>query len=90
MRLGRRIVADGLVVYGRVMHVRPGGRRHGEPVPVALQAPFQHELGLVLLGRDHADDILVQPARQRVRLDVGDETVLVFAANQYLNVLCSG
>src|ERR1022692_1205422 len=47
--LGGGVVADGLVIDGRIVDVGPGGLLHGEPVPVGLQAPLQHELGLVLL-----------------------------------------
>ncbi len=47
--LGSGVVADGLVIDGRVVDVGPGGFQHGEPVPVGFQAPLQHELGLVFL-----------------------------------------
>ena len=46
---GRGVVDDGLVIDGRIVDVGPGGLFHGEPVPVGLQAPLQHELGLVFL-----------------------------------------
>src|SRR3546814_1134618 len=48
---------------------------HGEPVPVGLQAPLEQPLGLGLLGRNEADDILVQTLGRVLGLDVGDEAV---------------
>src|SRR5713101_1225919 len=90
LRLGRRVVDDVLVVDGRVADVLPARLLHAEPVVERLEAPLEHELGLVLLRRDEADDVFVQPARDGVRLDVGDEPVLVLPGGQVLESLCGG
>ena len=42
-----------------------------------FETPLEHEFGLVLARGDRADDVLVETGRQAVRLDVGDEAVLV-------------
>src|SRR6185437_10900054 len=57
------------------------------PVTIGLQPPLQHELGLVLLGRDHADDVLVQPLGDFFLFDIGDEAPLVLAVRQVLNCI---
>ena len=78
LALGRGVINDVLVVDGRVVDVRPGGLLHGQPVPVGLEAPFQQPLRLVLLGRNQADDVLVQAAGDGIGFDVGDEPPLIF------------
>jgi hypothetical protein len=70
---GRGVVVQVLVVDGRVAHAGPFRFGHGQPVPVGLEPPVEHEGGLALLRRDQADDILVQAHGQGVLLDVGDE-----------------
>src|SRR5438876_9115329 len=79
--LGRRVVADRLVVDGPVRHVRPVGLRHLEPVAVRLEPPLEHPLWLTLLGRNQPDDVLAQARRNDIGLDVGDEPVLVRLEN---------
>ena len=54
------------------------------PVAVRLQPPLQHELRLVLLGRNQADDVFVQALRGRVFVNLGDEAPLVFAVGKGL------
>ena len=58
-------------------------------MPVGLQTPVQHEGRLVLLGRNQADDLLVEPARHGVSLDLGNKPVLIFLVDQVLRRVCS-
>src|SRR6185503_9859552 len=82
----RRVVADGLVVHRRVGDVRPIVRLgHLQPAAIPLEAPLEQPLGLLLLGRDQTDDVLAQALRRHIRLDVGDEAVLVFLVDQALD-----
>src|SRR6185437_3413122 len=78
-----------LVVNGRVMDVRPLGLGlrllQRRPVPICLEPPLQHELRLIFLGRDHADDVLVQPFGDFLLLDLSDKAPLVLAVSQVLN-----
>src|SRR5207237_9830972 len=76
----RRVVADRLVIDRVVMHVRPRRLFHREPVAERLQSPVEEPLRLLLLRRDEADDVFVEAGRSDVRLDVGDEAVLVLLA----------
>jgi hypothetical protein len=87
LQLRRRVVDDVLVVDLRVMHVGPGRLIHRQPVAIGLEPPLEHELRLPLLLRDRTDDPLVQAARHRFGLDVGDEAVLVVSLSQILNRL---
>ena len=82
LRLRGGVVRDPVVVDRRVGDVRPTGLRHGEPVAVRLQAPFDEEFGLALLARDEPDDILVEAGGHGVGLEIGDESVPVLAPNQ--------
>ena len=84
--LGRRPVADGLVVDRRVVHQRPGGLGHRLPVAKGLQPPLQQPLGLALLARDEGDDLLVEAGGERVLLDVRDEAPLVVAPGEVLDL----
>ena len=61
--LGGRIVGDLLVVDRRELDLRPGWLGHGLPVAERLQAPLEQPRGLILAGRDEADDLLVEPGR---------------------------
>jgi hypothetical protein len=89
--LGGGVVDDLLEVDGRMRDVRPPGlaglARERRPVPVGPKPPLQHELGLALLGRDQADDVLAEPGRQRVGLDVADEAPPVLPVGQGLECL---
>ena len=78
-RLGRRVVVNVLVVDGRKLHVRPRRFRVGlpRPEPVRLQAPLQHPLRLVLLGRNQAHHVLAEALGKRLLLNVDGETPLV-------------
>ena len=82
----RGVVANGLIVDGRVLDVGPGGLLHGEPVAIGLQPPLQQPFRLALLGRDQSDDVFVQAGRHRVGIDVGEESVLVFLVGKGLDV----
>ena len=75
--LGRRVVVDVLVVDRRIVDPRPCGLAHGEPVPVGEQAPFQHPVRLLLLGRDEADGIFGKALRRLFGLDLRLKPVLV-------------
>ena len=81
LRLRGGVVDDVLVVDRRERDVRPPARLlHRQPVAVRLQPPLEQPVRLALLGGDEADDVLVQPGRHRLRLDVGDEAVLVLCS----------
>ena len=82
-----RVVDDRLVVDRGVVDVGPLWLLHGQPVPVGLQPPFEHELGLVLLGRDQSDHVFVQAPGHGVRLDVGDESVLVLLSRDLVKLI---
>ena len=73
------IVGNRLIVDRLVMQMRPFRRAHLFPLPECFEAPVEHPFRLVFLGRNEADDILVQPRRNRVGFQVGDETGFVFA-----------
>ena len=49
-----------LVVDRGVVEVRPGGLLEGEEVLQRAEAPLEQPLGLILLGRDQPDDVLVE------------------------------
>src|ERR1039457_4779508 len=85
--LRRGIIHRALVVDRRVMHMRPPPPLHRHPMPNRLEPPLQHELRLILLGRDQADDVLVQARWRRVGLHVGNEAVLVFLLDQSFDCL---
>ena len=85
--LRRRVVVRGLIVDGGVPDPRPPGLRHGEPAAIGLQPPIEQPIGLVLFRRDEADDVLVEAARRKVHVDVGDEAVLVVPAGRGLDGL---
>ena len=71
--LGRRVINDFLIVDWPVLDVGPlrfGLRllqRH--PVAIGLEPPLEHELRLILLGRDQANDVFVQPLGDPLFLD---------------------
>ena len=81
--LRRRIVANRLIVDGRIVHVGPLGFGFGlfqlGPIAIRLQAPFEHELGFVFFRRNQPDHVLVQSRRHGVGFDIGNKAVLVFA-----------
>src|SRR3546814_1020424 len=71
------ILVGVLIVDRRELHLRPGRLGHFQPVAVGLEAPRQQPVRLALLGRDEADGVFAQALGRRLRLDVGDEAVLV-------------
>ena len=52
---------------------------------IRLQPPLEHELRLTLLGRDHADDVFVQPLGDSFFLHLGNEAPLVLPVGKILN-----
>jgi hypothetical protein len=50
----------------------------GLPTLERFQTPIEHPLRLVLLGRDEADDVFVEPRRRQLLFEIGDKAVLVF------------
>jgi hypothetical protein len=88
LRLRRRVVDDVLEVDRGMVHARPRGLAHREPVPIGGEAPFEHERRLVLLRRDLADHVLGEAVRNRVGLDVGDEAVLILAGDEVVELRC--
>src|SRR5438552_1538924 len=77
LRLRRRVVADVLRVDRGIADVRPRGLLHREPVAIGPEPPLGHPFRLLLLARDEPDDVLVEALRNRVLIEVGDETVFV-------------
>ena len=84
--LRRRPVADRLVVDRGDLQLRPVGFVHLRPGLVRRQPPVEQPLGLVLLGRDQPHDVLAQPGRRDVGVEVGAEAVLVTGVGQFLDL----
>ena len=76
--LGCGVIADALVIDRLVIDIGPGRLGHGQPMSIGIQPPLQHELGLVFLGRDRANDILIKSRGKRVGFKIGDKARLVF------------
>jgi hypothetical protein len=68
-----------------ILHVRPFRLLHGEPAAIGFEPPLGQPLGLALLGRDEADDVLVEALRGLHRLDIGEEAVLILIDVDRLN-----
>ncbi len=83
----RGVVDDVLVVDRTVLDVAPGRLFHGLPHAERLEPPLEQPRGLLFLLRDEVDDVLVESARGRVLLDVGDEAVPVLARRELLDGL---
>ena len=83
LRLRSGVVVDIPVVDGIEFHLRP--RRLLvlllRPVPVRPQPPVQHPFRLVLLLRDQTNDVLVDPLRRKVGVNVRVEAILVVAVD---------
>src|SRR5690606_13634677 len=69
---------------------RPGRLLHREPVPIGFQTPLRHEFRLALLEREDAYDIFIEPRRDRLLLDVGDEAVLVLPLHELRELIGFG
>ena len=82
--LGRTVVADGLVVGLLILDVGPLWLLHLLPDAEGLEPPFEHPIGLVLLGADEANDVLVQPRRRLVGLNVRGETEFVLLPGEFV------
>src|SRR5690606_35467034 len=59
---------------------------HLQPGAIALQPPVEHPFGLILLGRNEADRVFVQPLGRKVLLDVGDEAPFVILGDALLEL----
>ena len=75
--LRRRIVVEVLVVDRTEFDARPSRLAHGEPAPIGVEPPGEHPVGLALLGRDEADDILGQALGGLVGFDQRLEPILI-------------
>jgi hypothetical protein len=84
VRFGRRVVDDRLIIDRRVLDEGPIRLLHRRPLSEGLETPFEHELGLVFLGGDGADDLLVEPRSKGLRVDLGDEPPFVFTIGELL------
>ena len=82
----RRIIGNRLV-DGRVMHARPARLGHRQPVPIGRQTPLQQKLGFLFLGRDEANDVLVQTGGNGVRFDVGHKARHVISRQQAFQII---
>ena len=68
--LGRGVIIGVLVIDLRDVELGPVDLFHLEPGAIGLEPPVEHPLGLVLLGRDEADGVLVQALGRELLLDV--------------------
>ena len=59
----------------------------GNPMPKGLEPPLQHEFGLLLLGRNDADDAFVQALGDALVFDISDESPLVITLGQIANCI---
>ena len=84
------IVADGLIVDRRHVHVSPSGLLLRAPVAESLQAEVEEPLRLTFLLRDEAHHVLVQACRDDLGVDVGGEAVLVFLLGNAAHQLIVG
>ena len=73
-------VNDVLEVYLRELDVPPGRYFHLRPSTEGPETEVQQPVRLVAHLRDGAHDILIDPLRQVLRLDVGGEAVLVLVS----------
>ena len=77
VRLGRRVIRNGLVVDRHMMHACPLGFAHLEPAIKRLEAPIRQELRFAFLAGNGAYDIVIQSRRQAVGFDIGNEAVSI-------------
>ena len=78
------IVADGLIVNFRHMHMAPCRSLQRQPMAVCFQAELQQPFRLSLQGRDAAHHILIKPLGDDVGLDIGHKAVLVLRLRRLL------
>ncbi len=83
---GRREVGHGIEVNIRIVHMRPVGFDHFQPGVIGLQSPLQHPFRLVFLGRNEADNVLVQSWWQGVRFYIGDEAGRIMAFDKIIDL----
>src|SRR5262249_37505137 len=55
---------------------------HRLPAAEGAQPPFQHPIGLALLGGNVANRVFAQPLGRALHLDIGDEAVFVLFAQR--------
>ena len=68
--------------YGRSPTSARPAPSPASPSSESLQPPVQHELRLVLLRRNQANDVFVQPFGDSFVFNIGDESPLVFLLRQ--------
>src|SRR5690554_3539207 len=88
--LGRGVVRDGVVVHLREVYVGPLRLVHFQPATVGLQAPFQHELRLLLDLGQAADYVFVEAGLEGVGFYLGHESVFVFPFDQLFHLFIGG
>src|SRR5215510_1618895 len=71
--LWSRVIDDALVVNRAKSDVAPGRLLHRQPRAIRLQPPFEQPGWFLLLGGNQPHDLLGEPARDRILLDVGNE-----------------
>ena len=75
--LGRGVVIGVLIIDRRHVQLGPIGHRHGQPVAVSLQPPFEHPFRLVLLGADEPHRVFGQTLWREICGDIRRPAVFV-------------
>ena len=89
-RLFRRTeIGDCLIVDGGIFQMRPGRRRHLEPLMIGFETPLEHPLWFFFLLGNEGDRAFIQARRHGIAFDVGHESLLVFATDQLLHLFAS-
>ena len=87
LRFRGRVVDDVLIVDRPVVDVLPPRLLQRDPVPVGPQTPLDQPVRLPLLRRDQPNDILAQPLRNPVGVQVGRKTIPVLLAGELPDLL---
>ncbi len=75
--LGRGVIIGVLIVDLGDVELGPVDLLHLQPGAIGLEPPFEHPLGLALLGGDEADRVLVEALGRELLLDVRGEAPLI-------------
>ena len=81
LRLG--VIICVLIIDRRDGQLGPVDLLHLQPGAIGLEAPLEQPFGLVLLGRDEADGVFVEPLGREILLDVGDEAPFVILGQRF-------